>query len=51
MSCVAKEVHIKSVVQALSTFTMGVFLLSKGFCEKYEKDFWWGDEEGHRKLH
>ena len=37
LSYVAKEVHIKSVVQALLTFTMGVFLLSKGFCEKYEK--------------
>lgn len=33
---------------------MSVFLLSKGFCEKYERlirDFWWGDEEGHRKVH
>jgi hypothetical protein len=49
MSYAAKEVHVKSVVQTLPTFIMGVFLLSKGFCEKYEKmirHFWWGDEEG-----
>ena len=54
MSFAAKEVHIKSVVQALPTYTMGLFQLSKGFCEKYEKmirDFWWGNEEGQRKVH
>src|SRR3954470_6431779 len=44
MSFAAKEVHVKSVVQALPTYTMGVFQLSKGFCDKYEKmirSFWW----------
>lgn len=54
MSYAAKEVHVKSVVQALPTYTMGVFMLFKGFCEKYEKmirDFWWGVEKGHRKVH
>jgi len=54
MSYAAKEVHVKSVVQALPTFTMSVFMLSKGFCAKYEKmirNFWWGDEEGHRRVH
>lgn len=54
MSYAAKEVHVKSVVQALPCFIMGMFLLSKGFCDRYEKmvrDFWWGDEDGHRKVH
>lgn len=37
MSFATKEVHVKSVVQALATYTMGIFLLSKGFCEKYER--------------
>lgn len=36
MSFAAKEVHVKSVIQALPTFTMGVFKMSAGFCEKYE---------------
>ena len=54
MSYAAKEVHVKSVVQALPTFAMSVFMFSKGFCEKYERmirDFWWEDEEGQRKVH
>lgn len=43
MSYAAKEAHVKSVVQALPTFIMSAFMLSKGFCEKYERlirDFW-----------
>ena len=51
MSYVAKEVHVKSVA-SLTVLHDG--LLSKGFCDKYEKlirDFWWGDEDGHRKVH
>lgn len=31
MSYAAKEVHVKSLVQTLPSFTMGVFLLLKGF--------------------
>ena len=37
MSFVAKEVHVKSIVKALPTFTTSVFMLSQGFCDKYEK--------------
>lgn len=54
MSFAAKEVHVKYVVQALPTFIMSVFMLSKRFCDKYEKfirEFWWGEEDGHRKVH
>uniref|UniRef100_A0A8R7VD05 Reverse transcriptase zinc-binding domain-containing protein n=1 Tax=Triticum urartu TaxID=4572 RepID=A0A8R7VD05_TRIUA len=54
MSFAAKEVYVKSIVQALPTFTMGVFKMSVGFCEKYERlirEFWWGEEEGQRKVH
>lgn len=54
MPYAAKEVHVKSMVQALPCYTMGIFLFSKGFCEKYERmirDFWWGEEKGHRKVH
>ena len=54
MSHAAKEVHVKSVAQALPTYPMGIFKMNKSFCEKYEKlirDFWWGDEEGHGRVH
>lgn len=54
MSFAAKEVNVKFVVQALPVYTMGVFKLSVGFREKYERiirDFWWVDEENHRKVH
>ncbi|VAH99193.1 unnamed protein product [Triticum turgidum subsp. durum] len=54
MSHAAKEVLVKSVLQALSTHCMGVFKMTQSFCDKYEKlirDFWWGDENGHWKVH
>ena len=54
MSHAAKEVLVKSVLQALPTYCMAMFKMTQGFCEKYEKlirDFWWGDENGHRKVH
>jgi hypothetical protein len=50
----AKETLIKSVAQALVGHVMGVFKMTKEFCDQYEKlirDFWWGDEEDHRKVH
>jgi hypothetical protein len=54
MSHAAKDIFIKSVAQSLPSHAMGVFKMSKGFCEDYEKlirDFWWGDELDHRKTH
>jgi hypothetical protein len=33
---------------------MAVFKLSGSFCDQYErliKDFWWGDDKEHRKVH
>ena len=54
MSQPAKEVNVKSVLQSLTSFVMGVFKLNTGFCDKYEKlirDFWWGDKFERRKVH
>ena len=54
MSHGAKDTLIKSVAQALPSYAMGVFKMSSGFCEQYERlirDFWWRDEKGHRKVH
>jgi hypothetical protein len=43
----SKDALIKSVAQALPAYAMGVFKMTNGFCEQYERlirDFWWGDE-------
>jgi hypothetical protein len=50
----AKDTLIKSVAQALPGYAMGVYKMTLGFCEQYERliwDFWWGDEQDHRKVH
>jgi hypothetical protein len=54
MAMAAKETLIKSVVQALSIYAMGVFKMPVGFHEDYMKmirNFWWGEEEKKRKVH
>jgi hypothetical protein len=54
MSSSAKEVMINSVAQAIPTYTMSVFKLSAGLCDELEqtvRNFWCGDEPGHRKVH
>ena len=48
MSHGAKHNLVKSVAQAILTYTMSIFKMGAGFCDQYEKlirDFWWGDEQ------
>lgn len=54
LSMAGKEVLIKSVAQALVTYTMGVFKLPMGLCEdlmQQIRQYWWGAEQGKRKTH
>jgi hypothetical protein len=54
MSSGAKEVLIKSVAQAIPTYTMGVFKLSANLCDEMTHMicyFWCGEEAEHRKVH
>jgi hypothetical protein len=54
MSAGAKEVLIKSVAQAIPVYVMGIFKLPRTLCEEMTqliRYFWWGDEEGQRKIH
>jgi hypothetical protein len=54
MSGGAKEVLIKLVAQAIMTYVMGVFKLRGNLCEELNqmiRYFWWGEEEGQRKVH
>jgi hypothetical protein len=53
LSMAGKEVLIKSVAQALPTYSMGCFKLPRGLCEHIDKllrQFWWGAKEGKRKT-
>jgi hypothetical protein len=50
----AKDVLIKSMVQAIPTYPMSVFQFLEGLCEDFMKmtrDFWWGDEDDKSKIH
>jgi hypothetical protein len=54
MSSGAKETLIKSILQALATYAMGVFKFPMGLLEELSniiRDFWWGDEENKKRMH
>jgi hypothetical protein len=54
MSSGAKEILIKSVLQSLTTYAMGVFKFPVGLTEELSqiiRNFWWGDEENRRRMH
>ncbi|XP_075507559.1 uncharacterized protein LOC142544389 [Primulina tabacum] len=49
-----KELLIKSVLQSIPTYAMSCFRIPKSICDEIEKEcanFWWGVENGKRKLH
>ena len=54
LSQAGREVLIKSVLQAMPTFTMGYFKLPKSLCKDIEsmiRKFWWGYKGEARKIH
>lgn len=49
-----KEVLIKSIVQAIPTYAMGCFRLSKGILSKIYAlcaKFWWGSTKQKHRIH
>jgi hypothetical protein len=54
MSFSAKEVLIKSVIQALSTYSMSCFKLTKGLCSKLmaiSSNYWWSGSLDKKGMH
>ena len=54
LSQAGREVLIKSVIQAIPTYTMGCFKIPLGLCNEIEamiKKFLWGQRGDRRKIH
>ena len=53
LSNVGKEILIKSVAQAIPSYTMSCFKLLDAFCDELAgmvTRFWWGQQENYNKL-
>jgi hypothetical protein len=49
-----KDILIKAVAQAIPTFAMGCFELTKSLCDQISSMismFWWNQQEGKHKIH
>ncbi|KAA3465545.1 reverse transcriptase [Gossypium australe] len=49
-----KEVFIKSILQAIPTYSMACFLLPKTLCDEFENimaKFWWQKGQGKKGIH
>jgi ribonuclease HI len=49
-----KEIMIKAVIQAIPTYIMSCFQIPVAVCEAIRRaiaDFWWGRENGRKKMH
>jgi len=54
LSKASKEILIKEVAQAIPTFAMGCFDLSKTLCDKISSlicKFWWSQQDNEHKMH
>jgi hypothetical protein len=53
LSQAGKEILLKAVIQAIPTYSMSIFLLSKGLCNEINtlmQNFWWGRQENESRI-
>ena len=54
LSMGGKQLLLKAIAQAIPVFAMSVFGLPKVICKEITdliSQFWWGDDEEHRRMH
>ena len=54
ISKAGREILIKTVAQAIPTYSMCLFKLPKAICDKINSllaNYWWGQTKGERKIH
>jgi hypothetical protein len=54
LSKAGKDILIKACAQAIPTFAMSCFDLTKGLCDEMSKmicQYWWAQQENENKMH
>jgi hypothetical protein len=54
LSWASKEILIKAITQAIRTFAMGCFDITKTLCDQISSmicRYWWNQQEGKQKIH
>ena len=54
LSRAGKEVMIKAVAQAIPTFAMGCFDITKEMCDQISSmigRYWWSQQDSEKKIH
>ena len=54
LACAGREVLLKSVIQAIPTFSMSCFLLTKKVCKQLTSSmarYWWSSSIDRRSMH
>ncbi|GJN37087.1 hypothetical protein PR202_gb26009 [Eleusine coracana subsp. coracana] len=54
MSCAAREVQLKSIAQAVPTYSMSCFKLPAKLCQRittYISNYWWGSSLDNHRIH
>ena len=54
ISKAGREILIKSIAQAIPTYTVGIFKIPKALCDTLNSTlakYWWGQTKNEKKIH